>query len=221
MLVRIFKRSRGVIMNNKVRNFLGILLIIIGIGLLLFAFKGKWETNKVQDKLYEKFVSLNENTDETKDPDKKAEEKVDEGSQDKPKEINYYIDKIDPIAILEIPKINLNVVVARGIEDDVIKYAVGHFEDTVMPGKVGNCALAGHRSYDTGEFFLKLNKLEIGDDIKISTNESTYTYEVTRSFTVAPEDTYVLDSSEEAIITLVTCTFDGKDRLIVQGKLKN
>ncbi|MEG1255098.1 class D sortase [Clostridium sp.] len=197
-------------MKIKVRNLLSVFLIIIGIGLLIFAFKGKWETKKVQEELYDKFMILNESDENIKN--------INEENQEKPQEITYYTDKIDPIAILEIPKINLNVVVAAGVEDDVIRYAVGHFEDTVMPGEQGNCALAGHRNYDTGEFFLRLNKLESGDDIIISTHEDTYKYKVTTSFTVAPEDTYVLDSSQEAIVTLVTCTYDGKERLIVQGK---
>jgi len=197
-------------MKNKVRNFLSILLIIVGIGLLIFAFKGKWETKKVQEELYDKFMVLNESDENIKN--------MNEENQEKPQEITYYTDKIDPIAILEIPKINLNVVVAKGVEEDIIRYAVGHFEDTVMPGEQGNCALAGHRNYDTGEFFLRLNKLEPGDDIIISTHEDTYKYKVTKSFTVAPEDTYILDSSEEAIVTLVTCTYDGKERLIVQGE---
>lgn len=201
-------------MKSKSRNIAGILLIIAGITILLFAFKGKYETNKVQDELYNKFVNLDVSDKEIKSKTGKTEEITQnyEG-------IDAYINFVDPIAILEIPKINLKVVVAEGVENDIIKYAVGHFKETVMPGEVGNCALAGHRNYDTGEFFLKINKLKVDDEIKISTHENTFTYKVTESFTVAPEDTYVLDKSDEAIITLVTCTYDGKERLIVKGKL--
>ncbi len=198
-------------MKSKSRNIAGILLIIAGITILLFAFKGKYETNKVQDELYNKFVNLDVS-------DKEIKSKTKEVTQNYVG-IDAYINFVDPIAILEIPKINLKVVVAEGVEKDIIKYAVGHFEETVMPGELGNCALAGHRNFDTGEFFLKINKLKVDDEIKISTHENTFTYKVTESFTVAPEDTYVLDKSDEAIITLVTCTYDGKERLIVKGKL--
>lgn len=187
-------------MKGRVRSIISIFLILLGIGLLIFAFKGKWETKKVQDQLYDKFIS--------------------EEKEDNPKKELTYVDKMSPMAILEIPKIKLKVVVAEGTEDEIIKYAVGHFKDTAMPGEIGNFALAGHRNYDTGEFFLRLNKLEINDDIIVSTHDKTFTYKVTESFTVAPEDTYVLDKSEDAIITLVTCTYDGKDRLIVKGKLE-
>lgn len=194
-------------MKGKVRNIISILLILIGIGLLLFAFKGKWETKRVQDELYDKFISQEKEVNQEENKNNQ-EEKL------------SYIDMVNPIAVLEIPKINLKVVVAEGTDDEIIKYAVGHFKDTAMPGDLGNFALAGHRNYDTGEFFLRLNKLEVNDDIIVSTHDKTFTYKVTDSFTVAPEDTYVLDKSEDAIITLVTCTYDGKDRLIVKGKLE-
>lgn len=194
-------------MKGKVRNIISILLILIGVGLLLFAFKGKWETKRVQDELYDKFISQEKEVNQEENKNNK-EEKL------------SYIDMVNPIAILEIPKINLKVVVAEGTDDEIIKYAVGHFKDTAMPGDLGNFALAGHRNYDTGEFFLRLNKLEVNDDIIVSTHNKTFTYKITDSFTVAPEDTYVLDKSEDAIITLVTCTYDGKDRLIVKGKLE-
>jgi len=201
-------------MKGKVRNIISILLILIGIGLLLFAFKGKWETKRVQDELYDKFISQEREVNQEENKNNKEENK-----NNKEEKLSY-VDMVNPIAILEIPKINLKVVIAEGTADEIIKYAVGHFEDTVMPGDVGNFALAGHRNYDTGEFFLRLNKLEVNDDIIVSTHDKTFTYKVTDSFTVAPEDTYVLDKSEDAIITLVTCTYDGKERLIVKGKLE-
>jgi sortase A len=202
-------------MKGKVRIIISILLILVGIGLLLFAFRGKWETKKVQDQLYDKFISQ-----EKEDVNHEESKNNKEESKNNKEEKLSYVDMVNPIAVLEIPKMNLKVIVAEGTEDEIIKYAVGHFKDTAMPGDMGNFALAGHRNYDTGEFFLRLNKLEINDDIIVSTHNETFTYKVTESFTVAPEDTYVIGESQDAIITLVTCTYDGKERLIVKGKLE-
>jgi sortase A len=202
-------------MKGKVRIIISILLILVGIGLLLFAFRGKWETKKVQDQLYDKFISQ-----EKEDVNHEESKNNKEESKNNKEEKLSYVDMVNPIAVLQIPKMNLKVIVAEGTEDEIIKYAVGHFKDTAMPGDMGNFALAGHRNYDTGEFFLRLNKLEINDDIIVSTHNETFTYKVTESFTVAPEDTYVIGESQDAIITLVTCTYDGKERLIVKGKLE-
>lgn len=202
-------------MKNKVRNIISIALIVIGLILLFMAFRGKAETKVMQDKLLEKFNTIYE-SDQGASENQQTEE-----TQEEEKDHTYdYISMVNPIAILEIPKINLKVVVAEGTEDNIIKYAVGHFEETAMPGDTGNFALAGHRNFDTGEFFLKLDRLANGDEMKVTTLDGTvYTYSVTNSFVVQPQDTYILEESEEPIITLVTCTYDGSERLIVQGAL--
>lgn len=203
-------------MKNKIRNIISIILIIIGIGLLALAFKGKFETKVMQDKLMDKFNKIYESDQNIVGNSPKEEEEKKE-----PVDHTYdYIDMVNPIAILEIPKINLKVVVAEGTEDEILRYAVGHFIETSTPEEGGNFALAGHRNFDTGEFFLRINKLESGDEIKVTTLDGTvYTYNVTSSFVVEPQDTYILDETGQSIITLVTCTYDGSERLVVQGSL--
>lgn len=203
-------------MKNKVRNIVSIALIVIGLILLFMAFKGKAETKVMQDKLMDKFKTVSE-SDQVIEDNQQTEEVQEEEQTDHTYD---YISMVNPIAILEIPKINLKVVAAEGTEDNIIRYAVGHFEETAMPGDTGNFALAGHRNFDTGEFFLKLDRLANGDEMKVTTLDGTiYTYSVTNSFVVQPQDTYILEESEEPIITLVTCTYDGSERLIVQGAL--
>lgn len=198
-------------MGNKLRVFIGILLITVGIGLVLYVFKGKIETSRYQDQLYDKFISMDNG-----DIESELHKKEDSG------ETEYkYVDMVTPIAYMTIPKINLKVVAAEGTDLSILRYAIGHFEDTVMPGEKGNCAFAGHRNFDTGEFFLKLDRLSEGDDIIIKDHDNTYTYKVTKNLTIAPEDTYILQSEneEDATVTLITCTYDGVNRFVVQGKL--
>lgn len=182
------------------------------------AFKGKFETKVMQDKLMDKFNTLYES-----DQEISKNQEVQETGEEPTENVDHtydYISMVNPIALLEIPKINLKVVVAEGTDDNIIRYAVGHFAETEMPGDSGNFALAGHRNFDTGEFFLKIDKLNEGDEIKVTTLDGiVYTYNVANSFVVQPQDTYILEESEEPIITLVTCTFDGSERLIVQGEL--
>jgi len=128
-------------MKGKVRIIISILLILVGIGLLLFAFRGKWETKKVQDQLYDKFISQ-----EKEDVNHEESKNNKEESKNNKEEKLSYVDMVNPIAVLQIPKMNLKVIVAEGTEDEIIKYAVGHFKDTAMPGDMGNFALAGHRN---------------------------------------------------------------------------
>jgi sortase A len=126
------------------------------------------------------------------------------------------------IGIIKIPKIDLKVAVGEGIENKTLKYAVGHFEGTAMPGEKGNFAVAGHRSYTYSEYFNRLDELDIGDDIIVKTNKGEFTYKVYEKKVVEPTEVSVLDKTKEPTITLVTCTpiRVATHRLIVKGKLQ-
>lgn len=52
---------------------------------------------------------------------------------------------------------------------------VGHYNDTAMPGAMGNTVYAGHR-WGSGAVFDPIDKLVIGDAIVIQTPEGWYTY---------------------------------------------
>lgn len=127
------------------------------------------------------------------------------------------------LGILSIPKINLEAAVVEGTENEQIKTAIGHFSKTANPGEEGNCSLIGHRNYTFGQFFNRLDELEAGDEISIQYGAGLYTYEVTETFVVEPEEVWVLEPVEDKrMITLITCTPIRKatHRLIVRGELK-
>jgi sortase A len=129
---------------------------------------------------------------------------------------------INTLGILIIPKINLNVAVAEGTDSETLKYAVGHFEGTAMPGEKGNFSVAGHRNYTYNQYFNRLDEIKKGDEIRIRTNKGEFAYEVFDTFVVEPTEVSVLDKSEDATITLVTCTpiRVATHRLIIKGRLK-
>ena len=72
---------------------------------------------------------------------------------------------------------------------------------TALPGRPGNCALAGHR--DT--FLRGLGGVRVNDVIRVVTLERTYTYQVEWSVVVEPRRVDVLDSTATRSLTLVTC----------------
>ncbi len=129
---------------------------------------------------------------------------------------------LEPICLLRIPTIDLDVVVAEGVNDSVMRYAVGHFPDTALPGETGNFCLSGHRSYAFGQFFNRLDEVEIGDPLIVEQGDQVYTYTVTEKFVVEPEELWVLDPQEGVEITLVTCTpvRIATHRLIIKGVLE-
>jgi sortase A len=100
-----------------------------------------------------------------------------------------------------IPKLRLSAMVREGDDATTLRRAVGHIPATPLPGQPGNVGVAGHR--DT--FFRRLGDLRAGDSIGFSTMDGEFTYEVESLRVVAPEDVEVLASSQEKVLTMVTC----------------
>lgn len=126
----------------------------------------------------------------------------------------------EAVAIMRIPKIDLEKAVVEGVSVDALKAGPGHYPTTPMPGQPGNAAIAGHRTTYGAPFF-RLDELKPGDPIQVTTRQGEFTYEVTESKIVAPTQNEVLDPTEENILTLTTCNprYSAAQRLIVVAKL--
>jgi sortase A len=116
--------------------------------------------------------------------------------------------KLAPVALkkgligrIEIPRLQLSVVVVDGVDESSLRHAAGHIPGTALPGDAGNVGLAGHR--DT--FFRPLKDLKIKDEIEISTLKGLFKYEVVSLRIVDPDNVGVLAPSGENLLTLVTC----------------
>jgi sortase A len=106
-----------------------------------------------------------------------------------------------PLAVLRIPKIRLEVPVLQGTDDFTLNRAVGHIDDTALPGTDGNSGIAGHRD----GFFRGLKDVGPGDAIELETLRGTEIYRVERTWVVDPPDVSVLDPTPARSVTLVTC----------------
>ncbi len=128
------------------------------------------------------------------------------------------------IGILKIDKIDLFLPIAEGVDLATLKFALGHMPKTAGIGEVGNCVIAGHRSYSTGVFFNSLDQLEIGDSIEATSNGVDYKYKVYEILTVEPDDTSVLRGSKtNKVMTLITCTpaVKATHRLIIHAVMED
>lgn len=124
----------------------------------------------------------------------------------------------DAVAIIDIPRLDLDMVVVEGTDTESLKRGPGHYTETAYPwddgGRVG---IAGHRT-TYGAPFWSLDKMRPGDPIILETEYGTYTYRVTRVL-VLPADVAgrVLQQTERPTLVLTTCTprFSASERLIV------
>ena len=162
---------------DKFRRVVGILLIIIGVVIIGDVAYKKIITLKKQKeivKLFENGFSEGTST---------------EGATESSESVN--LDEINgykPIAIIEIPSINLSQALVEGISDNVLQYFLGHFPDSAAPGQVGNFAIAGHRVSDYTDAFINLYKVTAGDKIIVKTHDKKYTYVIEENYIVNPVD---------------------------------
>jgi sortase A len=95
---------------------------------------------------------------------------------------------------LEIPRLNLSVMVMEGDKAGILRLGAGHIPGTPM-------AIAGHR--DT--FFRGLKDIRMDDTIRFTTPEGITEYRVVSTKIVGPKDTWVLDKKTDDTMTLITC----------------
>ena len=106
-----------------------------------------------------------------------------------------------PLAILRIPKIELEVPVFNDTDDLTLNRGVGRILGTAQIGQPGNLGIAGHRD----GFFRGLQNTTAGDVVELARPGHTDRYAVSSIRIVTPEDTYVLNPTRTPTLTLVTC----------------
>lgn len=137
---------------------------------------------------------------------------------------------------LIIPKLNIDVPVDFNAKPDndsqmaAMNAGVAYFGipgANAKPGQVGNFGIAGHSSnqwYETGAYkfiFVNLTDLQKGDSIYVTYNNTRYTYTVTKTQVVNPDQVSALqDNAQKPEVTLITCTPAGTalQRLLVTAE---
>lgn len=106
-----------------------------------------------------------------------------------------------PLAVLRVPRIDLEVPVLEGTDELALNRGVGHIAGTPRPGEPGNVGIAGHRD----GFFRGLKDVTPGDRIEIETVSDRRRYAIASITVVSPESVEVLAPTAEPTLTLVTC----------------
>ncbi len=128
------------------------------------------------------------------------------------------------LGTLKIPRIDAEMPVVLGASQDNLRVAAALMEGTTPIGEIGNAAIAAHRSHTYGRFFNRLNEMELGDEIIVTTPEDTFVYTVYEIKVVEPDDLSVLNRSRrDRVVTLITCDpiYEATHRLIIHGVIKD
>ena len=116
-------------------------------------------------------------------------------------------DFVEPEVIigeLVIPALLLTQTMYRGVTLPTLDKGVGYWPGTAMPGRVGNVVLGGHR-VSKQKPFRNIDLLVPGDEIYLTTDEGTFVYAVSGTQIIEPTDTWIINQSESATLTLFAC----------------
>lgn len=201
---------------------LGKILIILGIVLMILPIAGNFYTKYQQDRMYQAYLDNLTQIETSMQTLNEALVSEEELAEEQPALAAQTPNGLDVMGIVSIPKIGVDLMFVEGVTKQALKFAVGHMPGTGMPGEVGNCAIAGHRSYTFGEYFNRLDEVEVGDEIQIAIGKENYTYKVYESFLVEPSEVWVTEPIEDKkVVTVITChpVVKATHRLIVRGEL--
>lgn len=199
----------------------GIALILVGLGLLAYVAWELWFTDVIAKGRHEKNIAAIEYAWSNGDHVAKT--------------------KFGTVgAIIEVPRWGpkYRQPILEGTTATQLNAGVGHYEDAVDVGKIGNYAIAGHRT-TYGKPFANFPMLQVGDEIHIIDAEGTYIYKLINdgdSLTVDPSETWVADripanptpgglqppqKKGQRLLTMSTCSgiFGFDARKIVWGEL--
>ena len=107
----------------------------------------------------------------------------------------------EPLAILRIPDLGLEVPVYATASELHLNRGAGLIEGMGLPDKGGNLGIAGHRD----GFFRVLKDVAPGQRIEIETQKRKHSYRVVSTEVVDPSDLRVLADTLDPTVTLVTC----------------
>lgn len=108
----------------------------------------------------------------------------------------------DVVGILSIPRIDKELPIVEGTDEDDLAKGVGHYKGTVWPLGSDQILLSGHR--DT--VFRRMGELKIGDELIVKVPYGEFTYKIESTKIVDAEDrTVIRSTAPEEVLTVTTC----------------
>ena len=101
---------------------------------------------------------------------------------------------------IRVPKIGYYAAVRQGVSLNILATGPGHYPTTAMPGQPGLVAIAAHNT-----FWIPFGQLGAGDSVILETRAGRFTYRITGTRIVNPDDTGVLVQTPDPRLVLTTC----------------
>ncbi|WP_436373804.1 class D sortase [Cytobacillus sp. BC1816] len=141
---------------------------------------------------------------EIRDSQIQVEERKEEAVKmlDEETEKKLTFEQNETIGLLSVPKINKDIPIIEGTDNDQLEAGVGHYTGTAFPGQKDQIVLSGHR--DT--VFRKFDQLKAGDIFTVKLPYGDFSYEIYDTKIVDAADLSIIKStSPEEVLTVTTC----------------
>ncbi len=125
------------------------------------------------------------------------------------------------IGVLEIPAMELTMPVYLGASDVHLAAGAAVLGNTSAPigGDNTNCVIAGHRGWRGADYFRHIDRLQVGDTVKLTNLWETLTYTVSAIQIIQPHEAEKIKIQQgRDLLTLLTChpyASGGKQRYVV------
>ncbi|MFC3419125.1 class C sortase [Salinicoccus hispanicus] len=132
-----------------------------------------------------------------------------------------YEDMENVVATIDIPALDIHYPVFEKATPENLDRGVARVEGTSYPvgGKPSNSVLAAHSYSSDYEWFTHIDKLQDDAIVIINNFEDTLYYKVSGREIISPDEVDKLAIREdEDMITLLTCTASGEDRVLVYAE---
>ena len=228
-------------MKDKRINIILVLIMVIGVGLMLYPFISNTLHERRQDKI---IVESKKAVDGMEDDNiqnmlKEAQEYNERllnsitlsdpfSSMSINQSLEGYYDILNMneqglMGYIEIPRLNLYETIYHGTSEEVLAKGVGHLSVSSFPvgGSSTHALLSAHTGLPKAELFTNLPEMKEGDIFYIHILNEVLAYEVDQIKIVEPNDTKDIQIVEgEDYVTLITCTPYGLNthRYLVRGK---
>lgn len=118
-----------------------------------------------------------------------------------------------------VPGVDMLMPIMYGVSHETLLSAAGTMKPSQEMG-LGNYALIGHNSKNAQALFAPVHRIAEGDVMYVTDKDAIYEYTFISSEVVDPTNVGVIDDvNDKTTLTLITCTADGKQRVVVQGEL--
>ena len=125
------------------------------------------------------------------------------------------------IGVLEIPAMELTMPVYLGASDAHLASGAAVLGNTSAPigGANTNCVIAGHRGWKGADYFRHIDRLQVGDTVKLTNLWETLTYTVSDIQIIQPHEVDMIKIQQGCdLLTLLTChpyASGGRQRYVV------